>query len=78
MKQIFFTAFTTVFIMLSLNQATCNKKAGEADCIDKSKISNDPCAMDYDPVCGCDNKKYSNACMAEHAGVTRWTKGECK
>ncbi|MFN2438290.1 MAG: Kazal-type serine protease inhibitor family protein [Chitinophagaceae bacterium] len=35
------------------------------------------CTMQYDPVCGCDNKTYSNDCVARCAGVKSWKKGEC-
>ncbi len=48
------------------------------ECIDKSKIDRDAaCTMDYNPVCGCDENTYSNACVAEKNGITSWTKGEC-
>ncbi len=36
------------------------------------------CGLDYEPVCGCDNKTYWNPCYAEyHNGITDWTEGPC-
>jgi Kazal-type serine protease inhibitor domain len=37
----------------------------------------DACIQMVDEVCGCDDKTYSNACMAAQAGVSVLAKGPC-
>lgn len=54
--------------------ATTKCKKGEC----KETVKEDcMCTMQYDPVCGCNEKTYSNACVAECHGITNYVKGEC-
>ena len=49
----------------------------KSSCIDpalKAKNADAICTMEMNPVIGCDGKQYSNPCVAERAGVTRYNK----
>ena len=53
-------------------------KCKDISCVDPNqKQPNGVCPKNYDPVCGCNDQTYSNACEAERDGVKKWTKGAC-
>ena len=64
---LFFLTMSSVFSQITVNQ-----------CFNPKQVCNDcACLMVYDPVCGCDDNTYSNACFAYISGITSWTEGAC-
>ena len=51
---------------------------GTGDFMGKCEKRPTACIQVYIPVCGCDNKSYSNECVAHSAGVDVAFLGECK
>ena len=56
---------------------SCGKTDVPSDCVGKIN-PNTVCTERYDPVCGCNNKTYGNACLAGAAGIRVVAQGECK
>ena len=68
----------SIFILLLNLCIVCKKEKQDLECIDPQKIKlNQACIEIYQPVCGCDNKTYSNSCYAGINGLVRWTEGAC-
>jgi hypothetical protein len=65
----------SLFILVATFTASCRKTQ---PCIDTAKIDFTRfCGTTYDPVCGCDDFTYNNACEAERSGVVSWIGGPC-
>lgn len=64
------------YVLFLLMLYACPKV--EEDC--QANATQDPtlvCIQIYDPVCGCNNMTYSNACIAESWGVNQFSQGAC-
>jgi hypothetical protein len=55
-------------LFTSCTKQNCKEEI-DANCI---------CTADYNPVCGCNEVTYSNACVAKCNGIENYTAGECK
>jgi hypothetical protein len=51
----------------------CNIADGSGTCTRRPEV----CTEQHDPVCGCDDRTYGNACNAAMAGVNVGSRGEC-
>ena len=65
-----------IIVGLLLLVALVNCKKSSKNCVQGS--GTEPvCTTDYNPVCGCNEITYSNACQASKDGISDYTEGEC-
>ena len=50
---------------------------GAADQMGRCEARPEACTQQMDPVCGCDDMTYPNACMAAMAGIAIASMGQC-
>lgn len=67
----------TLRFVLFLIMSGCHEKNPEIQCKERAR-DNTGCYTNYDPVCGCNEKTYSNDCEARAHGITNFTKGACE
>lgn len=64
-------------LMLSLTLLMFVSCSKGKDC-DEQIDPNCFCTLQYDPVCGCNDKTYSNSCLANCSGIFEFVPGVCE
>jgi heat shock protein HslJ len=67
----------TLLALFAFQFTNCTKSVNEISCEENIK-ADCVCTTQYDPVCGCNNVTYGNACNAACANIEVVSKGECK
>ena len=70
--------FLPLVVLLNSCSSKTSQKLQDTDCITASKIiAPSDCDYTFEPVCGCNEKTYRNACFAKASGLQSWDVGPC-
>jgi hypothetical protein len=73
MKKLIYLFFTAGILFL----CSCKKTSTVNNCPKGPVDTGCICPLFYNPVCGCNNVTYDNACSAECDGIKNYTAGKC-
>lgn len=76
MQKLFFFLFCINLLFFTILSCKDDESDTNEPCIGEKNILIS-CITVYDPVCGCDGKEYSNACIAQAEGILSWQAGNC-
>jgi hypothetical protein len=75
-------AFVILASLALLSAVSCKKTNPPEvlpveECVERIPRCPSQCTGEYEPVCGCNGKTYSNACVAESVNIKNYVKGPC-
>ena len=65
-----------ILILFGLLFVSC-LDGSKDDCLEEINVNVTDCEKIFEPVCGCNNETYVNACTAEAYSIFTYSEGSC-